>query len=49
MTPLADTRAQSIADSVQNYGEIQKTFPDIDFTSSVIEPTVNLTFNIQVK
>ncbi|RYP63565.1 hypothetical protein DL769_006920 [Monosporascus sp. CRB-8-3] len=49
MAPLASTREQSIADSVKSIDEFQKAFPDIDWKGAVIEPTVNMAFDLKVK
>ncbi|RYP29461.1 hypothetical protein DL767_006730 [Monosporascus sp. MG133] len=49
MAPLASTREQSIADSVKNIDEFQKAFPDIDWKGAVIEPTVNMAFDLKEK
>lgn len=48
MAPLAATREQSIADSVANSAEFQHAFPDIDWKARVIEPTVNMAFDLKV-
>ncbi|KAL2133637.1 hypothetical protein VTI74DRAFT_1993 [Chaetomium olivicolor] len=47
MAPFAATREQSIADSVENAAGFQQAFPDIDWKARVIEPTVNLAFDLQ--
>ncbi|RYP77390.1 hypothetical protein DL771_001185 [Monosporascus sp. 5C6A] len=49
MAPLASTREQSIADSVKNAVEFQKAFPDIDWKGGVIEPTINMVFDLKEK
>ncbi|RYP89637.1 hypothetical protein DL770_004215 [Monosporascus sp. CRB-9-2] len=49
MAPLASTREQSIADSVRTTNEFQKAFPDIEWKGAVIEPTVNMAFNLKEK
>ncbi|RYO83158.1 hypothetical protein DL764_009498 [Monosporascus ibericus] len=49
MAPLASTREQSIADSVKNSDMFQKAFPDIDWKGAVIEPTVNIAFDLKEK
>ncbi len=48
MVPLSVTREQSIADSVTSTSAIQAAFPDIDFKTAVIEPTVNMAFDLKV-
>lgn len=48
MAPLAATREQSIADSVKNSAEFQQAFPNIDWKTKVIEPTVNMAFDLKV-
>ena len=48
MAPLAETREQSIADSVTRSQPFQKLYPDVDIKAALIEPTINFTFDIQV-
>ena len=48
MAPLAQTREQSIVDSVKSSVEFQKQFPDIDVKGAFIEPTINFVFDMQV-
>lgn len=48
MAPMSDTRANSIEDSLQRSKEFRDLFPDVDFGGGVIEPTVNLTFDLKV-
>ncbi|KAF4901591.1 hypothetical protein CGCVW01_v013305 [Colletotrichum viniferum] len=47
MAPMSDTRAYSIEDSLQRSKEFRDLFPDVDFGGGVIEPTVNLTFDLK--
>ncbi|RYP67838.1 hypothetical protein DL771_007015 [Monosporascus sp. 5C6A] len=49
MAPLASTREQSIVDSVKSTDKFQKAFPDIDWKGAVIEPTVNMAFDLKEK
>ncbi|KAK3896417.1 hypothetical protein C8A05DRAFT_20602 [Staphylotrichum tortipilum] len=49
MAPLAATREQSIADSVASTAALRTAFPDIDFKTAVIEPTVNMAFDVKVR
>ncbi|KAF5518607.1 hypothetical protein CGCA056_v009364 [Colletotrichum aenigma] len=49
MAPMSDTRAKSIEDSLQRSKEFRDVFPDVDFGGGVIEPTVNLTFDLKEK
>ncbi|KAK4234339.1 hypothetical protein C8A03DRAFT_37883 [Achaetomium macrosporum] len=49
IAPFTATRKQSIADSVENADRFQQAFPDIDWKAKVIEPTVNLTFDLKEK
>ncbi|CAI0643390.1 hypothetical protein CGCF415_v002366 [Colletotrichum fructicola] len=44
---LGRSREGMIAESMKNGEDIQKQFPSVDFKGAVIEPTVNLTFDIQ--
>lgn len=46
---LGRSREGMIAESMKNGEDIQKQFPSVDFKGAVIEPTVNLTFDIQVR
>lgn len=48
MAPMSDTREKSIEDSLQRSKEFRDLFPDVDFGGGVIEPTVNLTFDLKV-
>jgi hypothetical protein len=48
MAPLAQTREQSIADSIKSSTDFQNQFPDIDVKKSLIEPIINFTFDMQV-
>lgn len=43
------TREQSISDFEAQTKDLQKEHPDIDFKSVVIEPTMNLMFDIKVR
>ncbi|RYO96469.1 hypothetical protein DL765_011558 [Monosporascus sp. GIB2] len=49
MAPFASTREQSIADSVKRSEQFQKAFPNIDWRGAVIEPTVNMYFDLKEK
>ncbi|RYO77287.1 hypothetical protein DL766_001006 [Monosporascus sp. MC13-8B] len=49
MAPFASTREQSIADSVKSTEQFQKAFPNIDWKGAVIEPTVNMAFDLKEK
>ncbi|KAE9580108.1 hypothetical protein CGCF415_v010730 [Colletotrichum fructicola] len=49
MAPMSDTRTQSIEDSMKRSKEFRDLFPDVDFGGGVIEPTVNLTFDLKEK
>lgn len=42
------TREQSISDFEAQTKDLQKEHPDIDFKAAVIEPTMNLMFDIKV-
>lgn len=42
------TREQSISDFEAQTKDLQKEHPDIDFKAVVIEPTMNLMFDIKV-
>jgi hypothetical protein len=48
MAPLAQTREQSIADSVKSSVEFQKQFPDIDVKRALIDLAINFVFDMQV-
>lgn len=48
MAPLSATREQSIADSVTSTADLQKSHPHIDWKGAVIEPTVNMAFDLKV-
>ncbi|KAH0422915.1 hypothetical protein CcaCcLH18_12517 [Colletotrichum camelliae] len=49
MAPLSDTRETSMEDSMKRTKEFRDLFPDVDFSGGVIEPTVNLTFDLKQK
>lgn len=42
------TREASIAEFIDRTKHIQEEHPEVDFTKSVIEPTMNLTYDIKV-
>ncbi|KAF9874956.1 hypothetical protein CkaCkLH20_07650 [Colletotrichum karsti] len=44
---LGRNREDMIAESVKNGEDVQKQFPSVDFKGAVIEPSVNLSFDIQ--
>ncbi|KAF5020011.1 hypothetical protein F66182_7976 [Fusarium sp. NRRL 66182] len=44
---LRATREQSISEFIERTRDIQKSHPDVDFKSAVIEPTMNLMFDIR--
>jgi hypothetical protein len=46
--PAEKTREQSIAEFEARTKKIQQEHPDVDFKSTVIEPTMNLMFDIKV-
>jgi hypothetical protein len=46
--PQEKTREQSIAEFEARTKKIQQEHPDVDFKSTVIEPTMNLMFDIKV-
>lgn len=48
LTGLEKTREQSIADFIERTKGIQEEHPEVDFTTAVIEPTMNLTYDIRV-
>jgi hypothetical protein len=48
MAPLAQTREQSIADSIKSSTDFQNQFQDIDVKKSLIEPIINFAFDMQV-
>ncbi|KAI6767724.1 hypothetical protein HG530_005733 [Fusarium avenaceum] len=45
--PMHKTREESIAEFDQRTKDLQKEHPDVDFKSTVIEPTMNLMFDIK--
>ncbi|KAF4945095.1 hypothetical protein FSARC_14517 [Fusarium sarcochroum] len=45
--PLQKTREQSISEFIERTKDIQKQNPDLDFKSTVIEPTMNLMYDIR--
>ncbi|KAJ4251861.1 hypothetical protein NW762_011158 [Fusarium torreyae] len=45
--PLQKTREQSISEFIERTKDIQKQNPDVDFKSTVIEPTMNLMYDIK--
>ncbi|OBS20079.1 hypothetical protein FPOA_11800 [Fusarium poae] len=45
--PAEKTREQSIAEFEARTRKIQQEHPDVDFKSTVIEPTMNLMFDIK--
>ncbi|KAM5378667.1 hypothetical protein ACJZ2D_004466 [Fusarium nematophilum] len=48
MTSLdSKTREQSIAEFIESTKHIQQEHPDVDFKTAVIEPTMNLTYDIR--
>lgn len=47
--PMEKTREQSIAEFDARTRKIQQEHPDVDFKSTVIEPTMNLMFDIKVR
>jgi hypothetical protein len=49
MAPLAQTREQSIADSIKSSVNFQQQFPYIDVEKALIEPIINFTFDMQVR
>ncbi|KAL0943310.1 uncharacterized protein CTRU02_201196 [Colletotrichum truncatum] len=46
---LGRSREGMIAESLKNGEDVQKQFPSVDFKGAVVEPTVNLMFDIQVR
>nr|XP_036581905.1 uncharacterized protein CTRU02_07982 [Colletotrichum truncatum]KAF6790462.1 hypothetical protein CTRU02_07982 [Colletotrichum truncatum] len=44
---LGRSREGMIAESLKNGEDVQKQFPSVDFKGAVVEPTVNLMFDIQ--
>jgi hypothetical protein len=46
--PMHKTREESISEFDQRTKDLQKEYPDVDFKSTVIEPTMNLMFDIKV-
>ena len=49
MAPLAETREQSITDSVKSSAGLQQAYPDIDWTESLIKPVINMVFDLKVR
>lgn len=47
--PLDKTREASIAEFIDRTRHIQEEHPEVDFTKTVIEPTMNLTYDIKVR
>ncbi|KAL6354032.1 hypothetical protein LRP88_12584 [Fusarium phalaenopsidis] len=43
------TREASIAEFIDRTRHIQEEHPEVDFTKSVIEPTMNLTYDIKAE
>jgi len=48
IAPLAQTREQSIADSIKSSTDFQNQFPAIDVKKALIEPIINFVFDMQV-
>ncbi|KAK3343593.1 hypothetical protein B0T25DRAFT_302150 [Lasiosphaeria hispida] len=49
MASMAGTREQSILDLVASTTEFQKAYPDIGLKGRVVEPVINMTFDIEEK